>query len=95
VHPTPKNLEMLLYLIKLSGGDRIGDICFGSGGVAIACQILGLDFWGAEFCPEAVEITKARRAFWGGLSLSAIEAFRLTGEVPARAPVDVRQRSLF
>jgi hypothetical protein len=96
VHPTVKSIEMMLYLIKLSGGDKIGDICFGSGGVAIACQILGLDFWGAEFCPEAVEITRARLAYARGLSLTALEELKLTGTWPAASvSSDPRQISLF
>jgi len=68
VHPTVKGLDLLMHLVKLSGGDKIGDICAGSGGMAIACQLLGLDFWGAELCPEAVEITRARLAFWESLN---------------------------
>jgi hypothetical protein len=95
VHPTVKGIEMMMYLIKLSGGDKIGDLCFGSGGTAIASQILGLDYEGAELCPEAVEITNARLAFWSGLSLQALETFKLTGELPESKPMDSRQRSLF
>ena len=84
-----------MYLIRLSGGDKIGDLCFGSGDTAIAAQILGLDFEGAELCPEAVEITNARLAFWSGLPLQALETFKLTGELPEVKPVDNRQQSLF
>jgi len=75
VHPTVKGLDLLMHLVRLSGGDKIGDLCAGSGGMAIACQLLGLDFWGAELCPEAVEITKARLAFWE--SLNDVERVRV------------------
>jgi DNA modification methylase len=86
---------MLMYLIRLSGGDKIGDLCFGSGGTAIACQLLGLDFVGAELCPEAVTIARARLEFWSGLSPQAIDAFKLTGELPTTNQSDKRQISLF
>jgi hypothetical protein len=95
VHPTVKGIEQLMYLIRLSGGDKIGDLCFGSGGTAIASNILGLDYEGAELCPEAVEITRARLAFWSGLPLQALETFKLSGEMPEVKPIDSRQRSLF
>ena len=85
----------MMYLAKLSGGSKIGDLCFGSGGTAIACQLLDLDFEGAELCPEAVEITNARLAFWSGLSPQAIDAFKLTGELPTTNQSDKRQISLF
>jgi hypothetical protein len=95
VHPTVKGIEMMMYLIRISGGDKIGDLCFGSGGTAIAADILGHDYEGAELCPEAVEITRARLAFWSGLPLQALETFKLTGEMPEVKPVDSRQVSLF
>jgi hypothetical protein len=94
-HPTVKGIEMMMYLIRISGGDKIGDLCFGSGGTAIAANILGLDYEGAELCPEAVEITRARLAFWSGLPLQALETFKLTGEMPEAKPIDSRQASLF
>lgn len=87
---------MMMYLAKLSGGTKIGDLCFGSGGTAIACQLLGLDFEGAELCPEAVEITNARLAFWSGLSFSALEQFKLTGTLPTNSDTsNVGNLSLF
>jgi hypothetical protein len=73
VHPTVKGIEQIMYLMRLSGGDKIGDLCFGSGATAIAAQLLGLDYEGAELCPEAVEITRARLAYWNTLSLSALQ----------------------
>lgn len=86
----------MMYLAKLSGGTKIGDLCFGSGGTAIACQLLGLDFEGAELCPEAVEITNARLAFWSGLSFSALEQFKLTGTLPTNSDTsNVGNLSLF
>jgi hypothetical protein len=94
-HATVKGLEQLMYLIKLSGGDKIGDLCFGSGGTAIACQLLGKDYEGAELCPEAVTITKARLAFWSGLTLATLERFKLTGEMPAAVKAAPAQGNLF
>jgi hypothetical protein len=94
-HATVKGLEQLMYLIKLSGGDKIGDLCFGSGGTAIASKLLGLDYEGAELCPEAVVITEARLAFWSGLPLPTLERFKLTGEMPATLKPPPGQRNLF
>lgn len=94
VHPTVKGIEMMMYLIKLSGGDKIGDLCFGSGGTAIACQLLGLDFEGAELCPEAVEITNARLTYWRTLSLSALHALMLNQPIQNVLKVNEKSRTL-
>jgi hypothetical protein len=94
VHPTVKGIEMMMYLIKLSGGDKIGDLCFGSGGTAIAAQLLGLDYEGAELCPEAVEITRARLAYWNTLSLSALHGLMLAQPIQTILKVNEKSRML-
>ena len=94
VHPTVKGIQQMLHWVKLSGGKRIGDICAGSGGTAVTCDLFGLDFVGAELCPEAVTIANARRAFWRGISPQALNGFLATGELPKRAEPS-RNLSLF
>jgi hypothetical protein len=99
VHPTVKSLALMMHLVKLAGLEhakgetfRVGDLCTGSGGTAIACQLLGAEFDGAEMCPEAVEIANARLAFWRGITPSALAEFVATGDFPVTSPpVDRRQ----
>ena len=66
VHPTVKPLAFMRHVVSLlvPRGGKVGDLCTGSGGTAIACEQLGVEFVGAEFCPEAVEIAEARLAWW-------------------------------
>jgi DNA modification methylase len=45
-------------------GGRVGDPFLGSGSTAVACQIEGHDFTGCDIDPGAVEIARARTAFW-------------------------------
>jgi hypothetical protein len=105
VHPTVKSIALMMHLVKLAGlGSwkreepfRVGDLTTGSGGTAIACQLLGAEFDGAELCPEAVEITSARLAFWRGVSPAALNEFVLAGEMPVPGASDALpgQRSFF
>jgi hypothetical protein len=102
VHPTVKSIALMIHLVKLAGAliprdepFRVGDLCVGSGSAAIACQLLGAEFDGADMCAEAIEIANARLAFWAGITPQALESFILTGDMPGQTAVDVRQRSLF
>lgn len=101
-HPTVKSLMLMMHLVKLAGAliprdepFRVGDLCTGSGGTAIACQLLGADFDGAELYPEAIEIANARLAFWRGVNPMALHEFVLTGEMPITTAAKPKQGSLF
>ena len=56
-------MRWLVRLITPPGG-RVGDPFLGSGSTAVAAQIEGHDFIGCDIDPGAVEIAKARLAFW-------------------------------
>lgn len=56
-------MRWLVRLITPEGG-RVGDITMGSGGTGVACQIEGHDFVGCDIDPGAVDIARARLAFW-------------------------------
>lgn len=45
-------------------GGRVGDIALGSGSTAVACRIEGHDFVGCDIDPGAIDIARARCAFW-------------------------------
>ena len=40
----------------------------------------GIDWLGAEVCPEAVTIAESRYGFWTSLSLSALHAMMAEGD---------------
>lgn len=75
VHPTPKRLALMRWLHALTGAKRIGDLCGGSGSGAVAAYLDGVDWIGAEVCPQAIEIAEARLAFWRSLSPKQIAEF--------------------
>lgn len=56
-------MRWLVRLITPPGG-RVGDPFLGSGSTAVACQIEGHDFIGCDIDPGAVDIARARTAFW-------------------------------
>jgi site-specific DNA-methyltransferase (adenine-specific) len=56
-------MRWLVRLITPPGG-RVGDPFLGSGSTAVACQIEGHDFVGCDIDPGAVDIARARTAFW-------------------------------
>lgn len=95
VHPTVKPYRLMHWLHSLTGAKRIVDLCAGSGSGMITAAIDGSEWTGAEICPEAVIITKARHAFWAGLSHEARRAMVEDDEVPTTASVDERQLALF
>lgn len=96
VHPTVKRLALMRWLHKLAAPKGpIGDLCGGSGSGAVAAYLDGYDWIGAEVCPQAITIAKARLAFWQGLTPSARDRFLAANEMPERPDVDPRQASLF
>lgn len=95
VHPTVKSIALMRWLHALTGAKRIGDLCAGSGSGAIAAYLDGIEWIGAEVCPEAIEIAEARLAFWRGCTPDALARFCEAGEVPQRAKTDPRQVSMF
>ena len=95
VHPTVKSIALMRWLHALTGAKRIGDLCAGSGSGAIAAYLDGIEWIGAEVCPEAIEIAEARLAFWRGCTPDALARFCEAGEVPQRPKTDPRQVSMF
>ncbi len=61
-HPTPKPLEMIKNIVKVSSdeGDLVLDCFIGSGTTAIACKQLGRNFIGCDNNKEYVEIANKR-----------------------------------
>ena len=95
VHPTVKSYRLMHWLHSLTGAKKIVDLCAGSGSGMIAADLDGIEWIGAEMCPEAVTIAQARHAFWSGLSHEARRAMVEESIVPSRFEPDERQRSLF
>lgn len=96
VHPTVKRIALMRWLHSLAGAAPIGDLCAGSGSGAIAAHLDGVDWIGSEVCPEALEIARARLAWWQGLSHAAAAEFLATDVMPAPPPpADPRQRALW
>ena len=95
VHPTVKSYRLMHWLHSLTGAKRILDFTAGSGTGMLTAAIDGIEWLGAEICPEAITIAQARHAFWTGLSHEARRAMVEESVVPSRFEPDERQRSLF
>lgn len=95
VHPTVKRLSLMRWLHRLTGAQRIGDICAGAGGGGIAAGMDGLDWVGAETCPHAIAIAEARFAFWSKLTPAMIAEYTETEIVPAPPKTHAGQLGLF
>ena len=92
VHPTVKGIRLLEWLQRLitPPSGRTADGTAGSGGTAIAAARQGFDYLGCDLSAEAIEIARARLAFWRAVPSTATIA---TLRRPARrAPA---QPSLF
>ena len=76
VHPTVKSYRLMHWLHSLTGAKRILDLTAGSGTGMLTALLDGVEWLGAEVCPEAVTIAQARHAFWSGLSPEAIETMK-------------------
>jgi hypothetical protein len=75
VHPTVKSYRLMHWLHSLTGAKKIVDLCAGSGSGMITAALDGIEWIGAELCPEAVTIAQARHAFWSNLHRDAVAAF--------------------
>jgi hypothetical protein len=75
VHPTVKSYRLMHWLHSLTGTKKIVDLCAGSGTGMFTAALDGIEWIGAEVCPEAVTIAQARHAFWSNLHRDAVAAF--------------------
>jgi hypothetical protein len=94
VHPTVKSYRLMHWLYLLTGAKRILDLTAGSGTGMFTAFLDGIEWLGAEVCPEAIVIAEARLAFWKGLSFQAREEFMRDDVVPAKTEGDKLQLSL-
>lgn len=89
VHPTVKSVALMEWLCSLvcPPGGRLGDVTVGSGGTAVAwhrvCERAGVapSFLGADICPEAIDIARARLAWWRAVRLD-VEPVKRAVEPP-------------
>lgn len=95
VHPTVKSYRLMHWLHSLTGAKKIVDLCAGSGTGMITAALDGIEWIGAEMCPEAVTIAQARHAFWSGLSHEARRAMVEESIVPSSFEPDEKQLVLF
>lgn len=95
VHPTVKSYRLMHWLHSLTGAKRILDFTAGSGTGMLTAAIDGIEWVGAEICPEAITIAQARHAFWTGLSFQAREAFMRDDIMPQTNAANTLQQSLF
>jgi hypothetical protein len=94
VHPTVKSYRLMHWLHSLTGAKRILDMTAGSGTGMYTAYLDGIEWLGAEVCPEAIVIAEARLAFWKGLSFQAREEFMRDDVVPVKTEGDRLQLSL-
>lgn len=80
VHPTVKSYRLMHWHHSITGAKRILDLTGGSGTGMYTAALDGVDWLGAEICPEAITIANARHAFWTSLSLSALHAMMTEGD---------------
>ena len=95
VHPTVKSYRLMHWLHSITGVKRVLDFTAGSGTGMYTSYLDDVDWLGAEICPEAIVIAKARLAFWKGLSFDARDAFMLDDIVPIPEQRDARALTLF
>lgn len=95
VHPTVKSYRLMHWLHGLTGASRILDMTAGSGTGMYTAFLDGIDWLGAEICPQAIVIAEARLAFWRGLSFDARRAFTEDDAVPERVERSASQATLF
>ena len=95
VHPTVKSYRLMHWLHSLTGAKKIVDLCAGSGTGMLTAALDGIEWIGAEMCPEAVIIAQSRHAFWAGLSHEARRAMVEESIVPSSFEPDEKQLVLF
>lgn len=79
------------------------DITCGSGSIPIAAHFEGRDFLGIDVSPEAIDIARARLAYWTGHGIVDVEARRIdpvrvnntSNATPAQANESEKQLPLF
>ena len=61
-YPTQKPMKLLERLLKpvVLPGDRVADLCCGSGTTLAAAEYLGCSYLGMDSCPEAVSVCQGR-----------------------------------
>jgi site-specific DNA-methyltransferase (adenine-specific) len=59
-HPTPRSLDVMIYIVKMFSWPTILDPFTGSGTTGVACARLGRKFIGIEIEPKYFEIAKTR-----------------------------------
>lgn len=95
VHPTVKSYRLMHWLHSLTGASKIVDLCAGSGTGMLTAALDGIEWIGAEMCPEAVIIAQARHAFWSGLSFDVRRAMMEDDVVPSKFEPVEHQLGLF
>lgn len=95
VHPTVKSYRLMHWLHSLTGAKRILDLTAGSGTGMYTAFLDGIEWLGAEICPQAIVIAEVRLAFWKGLSFDARRAFMEDDVVPEPIATKTNQRSFF
>lgn len=95
VHPTVKSYRLISWHHRIAGATRILDLTAGSGTGMYTALLDGIEWFGAEVCPEAITIAEARYAFWKGLSFQARDAFMHDDIVAQPNSSHALQQSLF
>jgi len=94
-HATVKSIRQMLWFHAVTGANKIVDLTAGSCSGALAAHLADIEWIGAEVCPEAIVIGKARLAWWSGLSAEAKRAMLEDDVMPTPAKTNELQTSLF
>jgi len=94
-HATVKSIRQMLWFHAVTGADKIVDLTAGSCSGALAAHLADVEWIGAEVCPEAIVIGKARLAWWSGLSAEAKRTMLKDDIMPTPAKTNELQTSLF
>jgi len=92
-HATVKSIRQMLWFHAVTGADKIVDLTAGSCSGALAAHLADIEWIGAEVCPEAIVIGKARLAWWSALSVEAKRAMLEDDVVPTPAKTNELQTS--
>jgi hypothetical protein len=84
----------MLWFHAVTSADKIVDLTAGSCSGALAAHLADVEWIGAEVCPEAIVIGKARLAWWSALSAEAKRAMLEDDVVPTPAKTNELQTSL-
>lgn len=92
-HATVKSIRQMLWFHAVTGADKIVDLTAGSCSGALAAHLADIEWIGAEVCPEAIVIGKARLEWWSALSAEAKRAMLEDDVVPTPAKTNELQTS--